>query len=114
MAKNFVGPGDKIRVTAPYALTSGQGALVQAVFGVAQNDAANGTEVVLSTTGVYDLTKEPALAVAQGVRVFWDNTNRRITTTATSNFHVGMAWAAALAADTTVRVKLDRGPAVGA
>ncbi len=114
MARNFVGPGDKIRVAAPYALTSGQGALVQAVFGIAQNDAGNGAEVVLDTTGVYDIAKEPSLAIAQGVRVFWDNANRRITTTATSNFQVGFAWAAALAADATVRVKLDRGPAVGA
>ncbi|UXQ89123.1 DUF2190 family protein [Synechococcus phage MinM1] len=113
MARNYVGPGDKIRVTAPYALTSGQGALVQAVFGVAQNDALISAEVVLDTTGVYDLTKEPSLVIAQGVRVFWDNTNRRITTTATSNFHVGFAWAAAAGADATVRVKLDRGPAVG-
>jgi hypothetical protein len=32
--------------------------------------------------GVFDLTKEPALAIAAGVRVFWDNTNRRITATA--------------------------------
>ncbi|MBS7789269.1 DUF2190 family protein [Roseococcus sp. SDR] len=113
MAKNYVGPGDKIAVAAPYALTSGQGALVQAVFGVAQNDAANGASVVLDTTGVYDITKEPALAISQGVRVFWDNANRRITTTATSNFHVGMAWAAALAGDATVRVKLDRGTPSG-
>jgi predicted RecA/RadA family phage recombinase len=114
MAKNYVGPGDKIRVTAPYALTSGQGALVGAVFGIAQNDAANGAEVVLDTTGVYDITKEPGLAISIGVRVFWDNTNRRITTTTTSNWCVGFAWAAAAGGDATVRVKLARGPAVGA
>jgi predicted RecA/RadA family phage recombinase len=114
MAKNYVGPGDKVQVTAPYALTSGQGCLVQALFGVAQNNADNNAPVVLDTTGVYDLTKEPSLAIAQGARVFWDNTNRRITTTTTGNFNVGFAWAAAAAADTTVRVKLDRGPALAA
>jgi predicted RecA/RadA family phage recombinase len=114
MARNYVGPGDKVRVTAPYALTSGQGALVQALFGVAQSDALISTEVVLDTTGVYDLAKEPSLVIAQGARVFWDNTNRRITTTTTGNFNVGFAWAAAAGADATVRVKLDRGPAVAA
>ncbi|MCZ8149634.1 MAG: DUF2190 family protein, partial [Roseomonas sp.] len=46
-------------------------------------------------------------------RVFWDNTNRRITTTATGNFQVGIASLAALAADTTVRVWLNRVPALG-
>lgn len=114
MARNYVGPGDKFRGTAPYALTSGQGALVGAIFGVAQNDAANGAEVVLDTTGVYDITKEPSLVIAVGVRVFWDNTNRRITTTTTGNWMVGFAWAAAAGADATVRVKLDRGPALAA
>lgn len=114
MAKNYVGPGDKVQVAAPYALTSGQGALVGALFGVAQNDAANGASVVLDTSGVYDVTKEPSLAISQGARVFWDNTNRRITTTTTSNFCVGIAWAAALAADATVRIKMQRATAAGA
>ena len=46
--------------------------------------------------------------------MFWDNTNRRITTTATGNFAVGIATQAALAADATVRVVLMRVPASGA
>ena len=57
---------------------------------------------------------DPALAIGAGVRVFWDNTNRRITTTAAGNFQVGIATQAALAADATVRVWLNRVPAAGA
>ncbi|MFL1464008.1 DUF2190 family protein [Roseococcus sp. DSY-14] len=49
-----------------------------------------------------------------GARLFWDNANRRLTTTATGNFQVGIATAAALAADTTVRAMLARVPASGA
>ncbi len=64
--------------------------------------------------GVFDITKEPALAITAGARLFWDNTNRRLTTTATGNFQVGMATVAALAADTTVRAVLLRVPASGA
>jgi hypothetical protein len=45
--------------------------------------------------------------------VFWDNTNRRVTTTATGNFCIGLATQAALAADATVRVMLARVPAAG-
>jgi predicted RecA/RadA family phage recombinase len=52
--------------------------------------------------------------MAAGARVFWDNTNRRLTTTATGNFQVGIVTVAALAADTTVRVMLARVPASGA
>lgn len=114
MSKNFVADGDIIRMTAPYALTSGQGALVGALFGIAQHDAAISTSVALGMEGVYDITKEPSLAISAGVRVFWDDTNKRITTTATGNFQVGFCTVAALAADTTVRVLLERGPAAGA
>ena len=112
--KTYIQPGDSLTVTAPYAVTSGQGVLVGALFGIAAFDAAISTSVEVQTKGVFDVTKEPALAITAGARVFWDNTNRRITTTATSNFQVGIATQAALAADTAVRVVLQRAPASGA
>lgn len=114
MAKNFVQPGHQITMIAPYALTSGQGALVGALFGIAQHDALISAAVVLGIGGVYDITKQPAFAIAVGARVFWDDTNRRITTTATSNFAVGIAIVAAVGADATVRVLLQRSAAAGA
>ena len=112
--KTYIQPGDSLTVTAPYAVTSGQGVLVGALFGIAAFDAAISSSVEVQTKGVFDVTKEPALAITAGARVFWDNTNRRITTTATSNFQVGIATQAALAADATVRVLLQRAPASGA
>ena len=39
--KNFVQPGSTITLTAPYAVASGDGLLVGAIFGVAAGDAAN-------------------------------------------------------------------------
>ena len=111
--KTFIQPGDSLTVSAPYAVTSGQGVLVGALFGIAAFDAAISTSVEMQTAGVFDITKEPALAITAGARVFWDNTNRRITTTATGNFQVGIATQAALAADTTVRVWLNRVPPSG-
>ena len=59
-------------------------------------------DIVAIQPPLLDLTKEPALAIAAGVRVFWDNTNRRITATATGNFQVGIATQAALAADASL------------
>jgi predicted RecA/RadA family phage recombinase len=52
--------------------------------------------------------------ITAGARVFWDNANRRVTTTATGNFCVGIATQAALAADATARVWLRPIPASGA
>ena len=88
--------------------------MVGALFGVAAVDGVQNAMIEAATTGVFDLTKEPALAIGAGVRVFWDNTNRRITATAAGNFQVGISTQAALAADGTVRVWLNRVPAAGA
>jgi predicted RecA/RadA family phage recombinase len=113
--RNFVQPGDSLAVAVPYAggILSGQGVLVGALFGVAAVDGVQNAVIEAQTQGVFDITKQPALAITAGARVFWDDTNRRITTTATSNFQIGIATTAALAADTTVRVWLNRVPAAG-
>ena len=113
--KTFVQPGNSLAVAVPYVggVTAGQGILVGALFGIAATDGAQNATIEAATQGVFDVTKEPALAITAGARVFWDNTNRRITTTATSNFQVGIATQAALAADTTVRVWLNRVPPSG-
>jgi predicted RecA/RadA family phage recombinase len=114
--RNFVQPGDSLVIAVPYAagVTAGQGVLVGALFGVAAVDGAQNAVIEAATQGVFDLTKEPSLAISAGARVFWDNTNRRVTTTATGNFSIGIATTAALAADATVRVWLNRVPASGA
>ena len=113
--RNFIQPGDSLAVVIPYAggVLAGQGVLVGALFGVAATDGAQNATIEAQTQGVFDITKEPSLAITAGARVFWDNTNRRITTTATGNFQVGLAVTAALAADATARVVLLRVPASG-
>jgi predicted RecA/RadA family phage recombinase len=111
--KNFVQEGRSLPLTAPRALSAGGGFLVGAIFAVAAADAANGAAVEGQREGVFDLTKEPSLAISAGARVFWDNTNFRVTTTTTSNFAIGYAALAALAADTTVRVVLGPAPPAG-
>jgi predicted RecA/RadA family phage recombinase len=113
--RNYIQPGDSLALAVPYAggVTSGQGVLVGALFGVAAVDGVQNAVIECQTKCVFDLTKEPALAITAGARVFWDNTNRRLTTTATGNFQVGMATVAALAADNTVRAVLLRVPASG-
>jgi predicted RecA/RadA family phage recombinase len=114
--RNFIQPGASLAVAVPYVggVTSGQGVLVGALFGVAASDGAQSAIIEAQTAGVFDLTKEPALAITAGARVFWDNTNRRVNTTATGNFSIGIAVQAALAADAIVRVWLRPIPASGA
>jgi predicted RecA/RadA family phage recombinase len=113
--RNFIQPGNSLAIAVPYAsgVTAGQGVLVGALFGVAATDGAQNATIEAQTQGVFDITKQPSLAITAGARVFWDDTNRRITTTATGNFQVGIATQAALAADTTVRMWLNRVPPSG-
>lgn len=105
--KNFVQTGDVITVPAPYAVSSGQGVLVGSLFGVAGGDAASGDDVQIMPEGVFDITANLADTGAVGTKVYWDNTNRRITVTATGNQLVGALTAAKGGSDATARVFLD-------
>ncbi len=105
--KTFVQPGLSVPLPMPYDRTSGQGVLVGALFGVVAVDALTGASAEVAVNGVFDITKEAPLVIAVGARVFWDNTNKRVTTTATGNVAIGHAVVAAASADTTARVRLS-------
>lgn len=107
--KNYIQAGDTIVAAAPYALTSGQGALVGIMFGVATADAANGADVALKTKGVFDLTKTGTQAWTVGAAIYWDNTAKVCTTVTAGNTKIGVAVVAVGngAGETTGRVRLN-------
>lgn len=114
--KNCIRPdGRSIPLPVPYVggILAGQGMLVGALFGVAASDGAQNAIVECQVIGEFELPKA-AGAITAGARVFWNNTARNITTTATGNFQVGLATADAASGDATVRVLLQRVPAAGA
>lgn len=106
--KNFVKEGETLTLTAPYALSSGDGFQVGAkLFAVATAAAANGATVEGATKGVFDLTCLSTDVIAIGALIYWDNTNKRCTSTSTSNLLMGKCVELAKAnGDTTVRVRL--------
>ncbi len=107
--KNYVQPGATVTLTAPYAVTSGDGLLVGAIFGVAAGDAAIGATIEAALTGVFDLTKIGSQAWTVGAKIYWDDTNKRCTTVATDNTLIGVALEAVAggAGDTIGRVRLN-------
>lgn len=107
MAKNYIQPGDTVTVTAPAAVASGAGVLIGTLFGVAITDAASGAAVPIKTTGVFDLAKTSAQAWTVGAAIYWDNTNKVCTTTATDNTLIGKAVEAAANPSGTGRVRLN-------
>ena len=107
--KNYVQPGNTITLTAPYAVTSGDGLLVGSIFGIASGDAALNDPVETALTGVFDLTKVGSQAWTMGAKVYWDNTNKEATKTATANTLIGVATGAVAggAGDVIGRVRLN-------
>lgn len=105
--KNFVQAGKTVTVAAPYAVSSGMGVQVGALFGVATFDAAQGAPVEIAREGVFDVAAVTADTATQGAKIYWDNTARKLTTTVASNTLVGAVMVAKGGADVTARVLLD-------
>ncbi|WP_010544279.1 DUF2190 family protein [Sphingomonas elodea] len=100
--KNYISAPDGASFVAPYAVASGGGALIgPGLFGVAKITIASGQSGPFELRGIFQMPKA-AGAIAVGAKIYWDNTAKVLTTTATSNTHVGAAAAAAAAGDATV------------
>ena len=105
--KNFKQKGDIVTLFSASAIASGAGLLVGSVFGITQNAGAAGDSVEVLREGVFTHAKNSAEAWTVGAKIYWDNTNKRITTTVGSNTLVGVLTAAKGGTDTTARVLLD-------
>lgn len=102
--KNFYCPGKMITVTLAAAVVSGAGRLIGELFGVAAKSGAIGEEVEFSLEGVYSIPKTAAQVYTQGQILYWDDTNKLITSTVGSNKVAGYAYKAAAGADAEVYV----------
>ena len=98
--RNYIQKGDNITVDSPADVLSGAGVIIGNLFGVANGDAQTGKPVVLSTVGVFDLPKTTANDIAVGAALYWNDTAKEVTTTATGNSKIGVAIAAKSGAGT--------------
>ena len=106
MAKR-IQEGEILTVTAPYALASGDGCLVGSLFGIANFAAASGAPVEITTEGVFPIPALSTDTATVGTKAYWDNTNKRITTTLTSNVLVGAFTYVKASGETVAAVYLD-------
>ncbi len=116
--QNYVQKGQTLTAVAPYAVTSGGGVLVSGtgyVFGISVNTQNQGESIEIVVEGVFDLAKDNS-TFANGDYVYWDNTNKVATSTATGNKKIGVAVLSqpsgvnapgANSGDATVRVRLN-------
>ena len=105
--KNYVQTGDNLTLAAPYDVSSGAGALVGVIFGVAAGDALTGEDFDSVTRGVFTLDKVGADDFSAGEAAYWDDAAKLITVVTAGNTRVGVAVAAAGAGTGTVQVRLN-------
>lgn len=111
--KNAVQPGKTITATAPYDRTSGQGAKIAGIFGVACSDVLSGKIGEFDTVGVFDLAKATGAAWTEGQAIYWDDSAKNCTPTVGSNLKIGVAilmdsaGTLPASADTVGRVRLN-------
>lgn len=108
MAKNFVQEGENLTITAPYAVSSGGGCMVNNLFGVAITDIANGEQGVIATEGVWTLAKDAGGGTnwAAYGDVYWNASTKKVTGASSGNQLIGTGMAVAATGDTTANVRL--------
>jgi predicted RecA/RadA family phage recombinase len=109
----YVHKGDEIDYTPNADVGAGDVVVVGAnLLGIAKLDITANTLGSLSLKGVFDVAKTAGAgkAIALGVEVYWDATNKVATTDSNSgaNISLGKTVATATDADTTVRVRLKQ------
>lgn len=106
--KNYVHEGDALDLVAPVGgVTAGKGVKIGAIIAIAAVTAAAGVTFAGVVRGVIDVDSDTGTAWAPGDIVYWDDTNKVFTKTATSNTKAGLVVSAKLAAAVVGRVCLQ-------
>lgn len=105
--KNSIQDGDVLTLTAPYDVASGAGLKVGSIFGVAAAAALSGATVEAAVEGVFSITALNTDTGTVGTPMYWDDTNKRLTTTASTHIKVGVLTVAKGNGDTTATVRLN-------
>lgn len=117
MSRNFKNRGDVLTLTAPANLTAGTGCLVGNQFVIPQETVLSGATFDGYATGIHSHTKVGTQAWTVGQVVYWDDTNKWFSSTATVGFYgqggvfIAMSATGAGAGETTADVRLTGNPA---
>ena len=111
--KNYVkGHGElTYKNTTGSAIVSGDVVPLTNRISIANGDIANDETGMVWTIGQFSLKKKTSDVIAQDAKVYWDTTNKEITTTVGSNKFAGLAATAQLSGDTKVTIDINQGAA---
>lgn len=105
--KNYVQAGLTIDHAPTAARASGAATLIGVKIGVAVNDVAANVSGVFRLEGVFTLPAKSTDTPAQGAALYWDDTNRELTTTVSTNKYAGFAYAAKASGETSMPIKIN-------
>jgi predicted RecA/RadA family phage recombinase len=88
-------------------LAAGDVLQIGEIIAITPRPAKANVPAALDVTGLYEIDKDNSNVTA-GAILYWDNTNKKATTTATGNKRLGLAAAAAATSATKVLVLLGR------
>lgn len=103
----YVQLGDSIDYTPSAAVSAGDVVVFGTIIGIAKLDIAANTLGALAVDGVFSIAKGTG-AITAGAAVYWDSTNKVITTTSNNNTVAGVAVAAAASDSDTVLVLINK------
>lgn len=109
MAGNYILSGEVLDYTNTTGadLASGAPVLVGARLGIALVNIPNGGNGSVRMRGVFTVAKLGTDTPAQGALLYWDNANKRLTTTSAGNTQAGYAAKAAGNGATTVEISIN-------
>jgi len=107
--QNYIKEGDNMTLVAPSGgVTSGVGYVIGALFAVSEDTVAATYDFVGMTEGVFQFTKDTGDTAAQGAKVWWDNTNKKVEfASATGLYEIGTLMSAATSGVLTAKVRLN-------
>lgn len=107
MTTKYKARGVVMDYVAAAAIASGAVLVVGTKVAVALTDIANGATGSVQVAGAFEVAKLSTDVMAQGVLVYWDSTNSRMTTTASGNTLAGYVHKAAGNGTAVVQVVLN-------
>ncbi|WP_082449957.1 DUF2190 family protein [Sphingomonas sp. Leaf231] len=104
--KNFVQEGNSLDYVHDAAVKAGVPVLINGILVIPATNAAAGQTFSGWIAGVYKLPCQAQAWAQNGLALYWDAANSRVTTTAAGNTKIGMTAAPKAAADVVGNVKL--------
>jgi predicted RecA/RadA family phage recombinase len=106
--KNYIQNGEVIDYTAAGTVTAGTGILIGTKLGIPTTSGVSGDKIALAVEGVFEHAKDTGAgtALTLGGIVYWNDTSKKITGSASGNTSIGWAFEAAATGDAIGKVKL--------